>query len=124
MRKPQKHYSTFRFDSLCASRRAPDIASSRAPDFDMEAVATAGTAKADAAVPPGDAQGSAAKPGAKFSPLSHLTAQSARFGLWEVMVYNPTATARPCIWEKEKRVSYSFHKVGLDCTSNAVHVRR
>ena len=103
-----RHYSTFGSDSLCVSLRAPNIASSRAADFHMEEVAKAGTAKADAAAPPGDAQGSAAKPAAKFTPLSHLTAHSARFGLWEVMVFNPIASEREYIWDKQQRTSYTF----------------
>ena len=44
----------------------------------------------------------------KFSPLSHLTAQSARFGLWEVLIYNPTAQQREYLWEGQKRTSNCF----------------
>ena len=46
--------------------------------------------------------------GRKFSPLSHLTAQSARFGMWEVLIFNPTARARKYLWNKEERTSYNF----------------
>ena len=52
-----------------------------------------------AAKPAVDGAGSAAQPPAsdnarKFSPLAHLTAQSARFGVWEVTIYHPTARTR------------------------------
>ena len=52
--------------------------------------------------------GSAVKSPAKFLPLSHLTAQSARFGLWETIVYNPTANSRQYTYGKEKRTSHHF----------------
>ena len=41
----------------------------------------------------------------KFSPLSHLTTQSARFGLWEVMVYNPKPREREYTYEGKQRTS-------------------
>ena len=52
--------------------------------------------------------GSAVKSPAKFLPLSHLTAQSARFGLWEVMIFNPTPTKRQYLYGKEQRTSFNF----------------
>ena len=52
--------------------------------------------------------GSAVKSPAKFLPLSHLTAQSARIGLWEVMIFNPTARKRSYLYGKETRTSYNF----------------
>ena len=57
-----------------------------------------------------DGSGSAAQPPAsdnarKFSPLAHLTAQSARFGLWEVAIYHPTARTREYLYNKDKRTS-------------------
>ena len=60
-----------------------------------------------------DGSGSAAQPPAsdnarKFSPLAHLTAQSARFGLWEVAIYHPTARTREYLYNKDKRTSYHF----------------
>ena len=62
-----------------------------------------------------DAASSAQKPaasetaqGRKYSPLSHLTGQSARFGLWEVAIFNPIGRARKYLWGKEQRTSYSF----------------
>ena len=44
----------------------------------------------------------------KHSPLSHLTAQSARFGRWEVVIFNPKARTREYLWDGEKRTSYHF----------------
>ena len=52
--------------------------------------------------------GSAVKSPAKFLPLSHLTAQSARFGLWETIIYNPTANSRQYTYGKETRTSHHF----------------
>ena len=46
--------------------------------------------------------------GPKLSPLSYLTTQSARFGVWEVAIFNPTARAREYMWNQEKRTSYWF----------------
>ena len=43
-----------------------------------------------------------------LSPLAHLTAHSARFGVWEVLIFNPTARTREYLWNKEKRKSYIF----------------
>ena len=68
---------------------------------------------ADSAEQSNNGAGSAAQPPAsdgvrKFSPLSHLTAQSARFGLWEVMIFNPKPIKRPYMYGKEKRTSYNF----------------
>ena len=42
------------------------------------------------------------------SPLSHLTTQSARFGVWEVVIFNPTARTREYMWGSEKRTGYYF----------------
>ena len=44
----------------------------------------------------------------KHSPLSHLTAQSARFGRWEVVIFNPKARTREYLWDGKKRTSYLF----------------
>ena len=44
----------------------------------------------------------------KLSPLNHLTAQSARFGLWEVAVFKPSSTARQYVWDGKPRTSYHF----------------
>ena len=49
-----------------------------------------------------------AKPARTFSPLSHLTAQSARFGCFEVVICNPTARTREYLWEGKKRTSHHF----------------
>ena len=49
-----------------------------------------------------------AKPAPTFSPLSHLTAQSARFGRWEVLIFNPTARTREYVWQGTKRTSHHF----------------
>ena len=40
--------------------------------------------------------------------LSHLTSQSAAYGLWEVMIYAPEAQEREYIYEKKKRTAYNF----------------
>ncbi len=42
------------------------------------------------------------------SPLSHLTAQSARFGRWEVAIFQPRGRTREYIWDGKKRISYHF----------------
>ena len=54
------------------------------------------------------AQSPASDAAKKFSPSSHLTAQSARFGLWEVLVFNPIATKREYLYGKDKRTSFNF----------------
>ena len=54
------------------------------------------------------AKSSASNDARKFLPLSHLTAQSARIGLWEVMIFNPTARKRSYLYGKETRTSYNF----------------
>ena len=46
--------------------------------------------------------------GPKVSPLNHLTAQSARFGHWEVAVFKPVGTAREYLWDGMKRTSHRF----------------
>ena len=43
-----------------------------------------------------------------FSPLSHLTGQSARFGRWEVVIFNPTARTREYLWQGKQRTAYNF----------------
>ena len=66
-----------------------------------------------------DASNSAAKPaksaaaqdsadGLARSPLSHLTAQSARFIVCEVVIFNPTARKREYMWQSQKRTSFNF----------------
>ena len=40
--------------------------------------------------------------------MAHLTAQSARFGLWKVAIYHPTARTREYLYNKDKRTSYHF----------------
>ena len=78
---------------------------------------TGGTEKtAEAAVSSADKPAAAAqastssadKSAAKLSPLSYLTGQSARFGLWEVTIFNPMGRIRSYLWNKEQRTSYSF----------------
>ena len=44
----------------------------------------------------------------KMSPLSHLTSQSAAFGLWEVLIFAPDAQEREYIYQKQKRTAYNF----------------
>ena len=44
----------------------------------------------------------------KMSPLSHLTSQSAAFGLWEVLIFAPDAQEREYIFQKQKRTAYNF----------------
>ena len=51
-----------------------------------------------------------------FSPLAHLTNHSARFGLWEVAIFNPIARAREYVWNQQKRISYSFQCVLVSTT--------
>ena len=41
----------------------------------------------------------------KFLPLSHLTAQSARVGVWKVMVWKPVDISRTYPWEGNLRKS-------------------
>ena len=48
----------------------------------------------DAAKLGSDGKQEAASAGRKLSPLSHLTPQSARFGVWEVAIFNPSAEKR------------------------------
>ena len=43
-----------------------------------------------------------------MSPLSHLTSQSAAFGLWEVLIFAPDAQEREYIYQKQKRTAYNF----------------
>ena len=44
----------------------------------------------------------------KMSPLSHLTSQSAAFGLWEVLIFAPDAQEREYIYQKQRRTAYNF----------------
>ena len=44
----------------------------------------------------------------KFLPLSHLTAQSARIGSWEVMVWDPKDTTHEYLWDGKKKRSNGF----------------
>ena len=43
-----------------------------------------------------------------MSPLSHLTSQSAAFGLWEVRIFAPDAQEREYNYQKQKRTAYNF----------------
>ena len=52
------------------------------------------------------AQNEAAEP--TISPLSHLTFQSAAFGLWEVLIFAPDAQEREYIYQKKKRTAYNL----------------
>ena len=52
------------------------------------------------------AQNEAAEP--TMSPLSHLTSQSAAFGLWEVLIFAPDAQECEYIYQKQKRTAYNF----------------
>ena len=51
---------------------------------------------------------SAAKPAPTFSQLSHLTAQSARIGRWEVLIFTPMARTREYRWEGKTHNSSHF----------------
>ena len=44
----------------------------------------------------------------KFLPLSHLNEQSARVGLWEVMIYNPKENSHTYLWDGKERKSHGF----------------
>ena len=48
------------------------------------------------------------KPATDLSPLVHLTKNSARFFVCEVMVYNPTARTRKYIFQSQERTSHHF----------------
>ena len=52
------------------------------------------------------AQNEAAEP--TMSPLSHLTLQSAAFGLWEVLIFAPDAQTREYIYERKQKTAYNF----------------
>ena len=60
---------------------------------------------------PSISQTSKTDDGRRISPLSYLTAQSARFGFWEVIIFNPTARAREYLWNQDRRTSYSFQSM-------------
>ena len=68
-----------------------------------------------------DSDGSAAKPAARpstptLSPLAHLTKQSTRFGVWEVVVFRPESAVRSYVYDGKKRTSYSFQRPILHST--------
>ena len=63
-----------------------------------------------------------AKPARAFSPLSHLTAQSARFGCSEVVICNPLARTREYLWEGKKRTSHHFQCKLVSTTDPTVYV--
>ena len=44
----------------------------------------------------------------KLLPLSHLNAQSARVGLWEVMIWKPKDTMHSYLWEGNKETPHGF----------------
>ena len=44
----------------------------------------------------------------KFLPLSHLNAQSARVGLWEVMIHNPKENSHTYLWDGQERKTHGF----------------
>ena len=44
----------------------------------------------------------------KFLPLSHLNAQSARVGLWEVMIHNPKENSHSYLWDGQERKTHGF----------------
>ena len=45
----------------------------------------------------------------KLLPLSHLNAQSARVGLWEVMIWKPKDTTHSYLWEGKGRRRMAFN---------------
>ena len=60
-----------------------------------------------------NSDGGVAKPAARpstltLSPLAHLTKQSTRFGVWEVVVFRPESAVRSYVYDGKKRTSYSF----------------
>ena len=57
-----------------------------------------------------------------FSPLSYLTAQSARFGRWEVLIFNPTARTREYLWEGKKRTTFHFQRMLVSTADPTVYV--
>ena len=57
-----------------------------------------------------------------FSPLSHLTAQSARFGRWEVLIFSPTAHTREYLWDGKTRTSYHFQCMLVSTADPTVYV--
>ena len=72
------------------------------------------TSNTQTATTSADANNSAEKPAEAsasspaHSPLSHLTAQSARFIVCEVVIFNPTARKRDYMWQSQKRTSFNF----------------
>ena len=44
----------------------------------------------------------------KLLPLSHMNAQSARVGLWEVMIWKPKDTAHSYLCEGNEKTSHGF----------------
>ena len=83
---------------------------------------TGGATKPAANGAPPSSQSSQSIGARKFSPLTHLTAQSARFGLWEVMIYNPLARTREYIYNKEKRISHHFQCMLVSTTDPTQYV--
>ena len=79
------------------------------------------TGVADATIPQSNAA-KLAQPAPTFSPLSHLTAQSARFGRWEVLIFNPTARTREYLWDGKKRTSYHFQCMLVSTADPTVYV--
>ena len=66
--------------------------------------------------PPADNTSSAAKSAGsaqdkntrKCLPLSHLNAQSARVGYWEVMIWDPKDTSHTYLWSGKEKQSHGF----------------
>ena len=83
------------------------------------ATAVAPTSTSGAAKPAGSGGGGTER---KFMPLSHLTAQSARIGLWEVVIHEPAATSRKYLWEGKQRTSYSFQCKLVCCTDPTQYI--
>ena len=75
-------------------------------EADAAKLGAAGSQEADAAKL--SAKEATGNGGRKLSPLSYLTAQSARFGVWEVAIFKPEAQSREYLWNKEKRTTHQF----------------
>ena len=54
--------------------------------------------------------------------MSHLTAQSARIGFWEVVIFNPRATKRKYLYGKEERTSFSFQCMLVSTTDPSQYI--
>ena len=48
------------------------------------------------------------KPATNLSPLAHLTKNSARFLVCEVLVYHPTARSRKYMYQSQERTAHHF----------------